>query len=845
MHAYAAAGGAADLRSRVRDQTNDFILSRTRVGLGILLLANVLFAAMDFVFSPASVSFLIPLRLVLAVCVIGLLVVSRGPRARAWAVTLARLAVALAAIQALGVGIMRGQVATAAVLTIGLGAAVSTVFPWGVRAQLGAVATTGIATVAALWADAGTLDVAALTYPAAAAGLAFGASLYTAHVLKRYFTGSIERELALQASHEQIRNQLSQLDALYQSAPVGLALIDAHLRYLRVNQALADMNGVAVEDHIGRTVRDVVPKSAADVVEPLCREVVATGRPLVDFEIRGQTARQPGVTGEWCIHVWPLRNPDGAVWAVSCTVQEVTEWKRMQEALRRNEERLRLVSEAASDAMWDWDLSTGAVWWNENIRTFFGYTAADVGPTIDWWYDNIHPEERPRIEAQVRALLDSRERHFSVEYRYRRADGSYAYVFDRGSVVRDAAGKPVRLVGALADISKRKHAEQALARMNDELERRVAERTAQLSALIEHSSDAIWSVDREHRVTGFNSLVRQLSEEAHGEPLQVGQPFTVPEEEREYWWPLYERTLAGERSLFERQYRVGGEQRSYLISMTPIVTEGEVRGATVYAKDITDLRRAEERARQHQAELTHVLRVGTVGEMAAGLAHEINQPLGAIANYAQGCRLRIASGTARADELLPAVTEIAAQALRAGEIIRRLRQLVQKGKTPHEKADLNAIVAEATSVIEPQVRCQGVALRIDLAPGLPPVEVDQIQIEQVILNLMLNGLEAMQAVNGTRPELVVSTNAAGDGSVEVVVRDTGVGLTPAVSETMFEPFFTSKPSGLGMGLAISRSIVEEHGGRLWATSNPDHGASFHVALPVVPPDGLARSGEPQ
>jgi PAS domain S-box-containing protein len=250
--------------------------------------------------------------------------------------------------------------------------------------------------------------------------------------------------------------------------------------------------------------------------------------------------------------------------------------------------------------------------------------------------------------------------------------------------------------------------------------------------------------------------------------------------------------------------------------------------------EIAERMRAQDQLRQHQAALAHVLRVSTMGEMAAGLAHEINQPLGAIANFANGIATRLRAGVVQPAALLDTAQQIAAEALRAGEVIRRLRDFVRRADYRRERCDLNGPVRNAAHLVEPDARRSGIALRLALDAALPAVFIDAIQIEQVLLNLMRNGLEAM--IGCTRPaphELLVETVRGGDGGVEVRVRDTGPGLPPAVGERIFEAFFTTKSSGLGMGLSISRSIIDDHGGRLWVQPNLDHGATFAFRLPAA------------
>jgi len=244
------------------------------------------------------------------------------------------------------------------------------------------------------------------------------------------------------------------------------------------------------------------------------------------------------------------------------------------------------------------------------------------------------------------------------------------------------------------------------------------------------------------------------------------------------------------------------------------------------------LQHAHEALRQHQAELAHVLRLHTMGEMAAALAHEINQPLCAITNYAQGGVQRLRAGSVDPTVLRLAFEAIAREGLRAGEILRGIRNLVQRETAVSEGVDVNALAAEAARLLEPQARLHGVTVRLQRALPLPPIQADGTQIEQVMLNLMLNGVEAAASTPRAAREVIVVTTAH-DGAVEVEVSDTGGGISPKVEQRLFTPFFTTKTHGLGLGLAISRSIVECHGGRLWAVSPPGGGATFRFFLPLA------------
>jgi two-component system, LuxR family, sensor kinase FixL len=390
----------------------------------------------------------------------------------------------------------------------------------------------------------------------------------------------------------------------------------------------------------------------------------------------------------------------------------------------------------------------------------------------------------------------------------------------------DVTGSAIGVCGISKDITARKVAEAELRRSE-----------AALAALISNTTDGIWSIDRNYQVTVINSAARSRFRKYFGAEFNPAKASEgTPAELVRQMRALYDRAFAGERIQVEQTYDLpDGSQRHFLVLLNPVIESDQVTGAAVFAREITELKHAERQAREHRTQLAHVLRLSTMGEMASGLAHEINQPLGAIVNYARGCERRLRAGSVDQSELRDAVHEIAREALRAGEIIRRLRDLVRKDSPRQETADVNQLVREAVAIIEPEARHAGIALRLEAALDLPRVACDSIQIEQVILNLLLNGVDALEAAGNGKRTLAVETAISIGGAVEVAVSDTGIGL-PAPPADVFAPFFSTKAAGLGMGLSISRSIIEAHGGRLWATSNCECGSTFRFTLPLAKSD---------
>ncbi len=247
-------------------------------------------------------------------------------------------------------------------------------------------------------------------------------------------------------------------------------------------------------------------------------------------------------------------------------------------------------------------------------------------------------------------------------------------------------------------------------------------------------------------------------------------------------------------------------------------------------RDVTEQKRAEEQARQHMNELAHVSRLSAMGEMASALAHEINQPLASILTYAQATLRLLESG--EPSELRHAVKRVIKNTERAGDIVRHLRDFVRKGEPQRTLVKVNYLVREVVRLTAAEARQSGINVSLDLANDLDPIHVDNIQLQQVLFNLLRNAMEAINTGNGDKRELSIHASQNGENCVEIAISDSGPGIPAAIADRLFEPFVTSKPHGMGIGLSISRSIIDAHGGRIWATRNPDQGTTFHIRLPI-------------
>jgi two-component system sensor kinase FixL len=415
----------------------------------------------------------------------------------------------------------------------------------------------------------------------------------------------------------------------------------------------------------------------------------------------------------------------------------------------------------------------------------------------------------------------------------RRRDGSSFAASVTITPLRDEAGTVRGFAKAMRDVTERVAAEAAL-----------RAREAHLRSILETVPDAMIVIDDAARIQSFSATAERQFGYEPGEVVGENVSILMPEPYRTQHDAYMHRYLAtGERRIIGIGRVVVGQRKDgSTFPMELSVGEmhsGGMRYFTGFIRDLTERRQTETRLQQIQSELVHMSRFTALGEMASTLAHEINQPLTAIANYLKGCR-RILGRMEGAEVpmLRDAVDQAANQALRAGDVIRHLREFVARGESERHIESLPKLVEEASALALVGAKEQGVRVSFRLDPDAPLVLADRIQVQQVLLNLVRNAIEAMQEA-GTR-ELVVGTRALPDeGLVAVTVSDSGTGIAPEVAEHLFQPFVTTKRHGMGVGLSICRTIVESHGGKISVRSEPGRGTTFTFTLRAVDQRELA------
>ena len=388
----------------------------------------------------------------------------------------------------------------------------------------------------------------------------------------------------------------------------------------------------------------------------------------------------------------------------------------------------------------------------------------------------------------------------------------------------------------LQDITERQESERALRLTARELEERVRELNClfEISRTVERSAGDLGAILREVVAILPNSL--RFTEDAWARITLDGMTFESPEYGKTPWVMAAPVFVHGEQGgLIQVGYRPGAapsegnpfsqEERALLEAVAQRLgrTAERVKGRLLL----------QEREEEMRHRITHLTRVSTMGEMASSIAHEVNQPLTAIATYAQACRRMLESGQAGLPEAQEVLTRIATEALRAGGIIHRLKDMVRRQESRWTQCDVNALIRDLQQLASVDARLHSVKLHFELARGLPPVLADGIQVQQVVLNLIRNGIDAVEEVDQGKREVQVRTGMEGSRWIRVSVRDNGCGLGEEAAKNLFQPFFSTKREGIGMGLSISRSIVSAHRGRISFESNPGPGATFFFTLPVL------------
>jgi len=577
---------------------------------------------------------------------------------------------------------------------------------------------------------------------------------------------------------------------------------------------------------------------------PTLEQYLATVHPQ-DRDFMADTIKRMHAERSGCDVKKRIVRPDGELRYIRCvgipvldgevlkgflgTAIDITEQELLTRELERRQAYLAEAQRLTHTGSWTIDVATDEHFWSEEIFRIYEFDPAKVTPASAWSLvlDRAHPDDR--------ASLQQRKKMEFTQTGWADSEGDYRIVFPDGKIkhlhtiahpVKDASGRIVEVIGTTMDVTERKRVEDSLRRSESHL--------AEAQKLTHTGSWAWRLADRKtvhlseefYRIYGFD--------QAEGAPTWEEYFERVHPEDRLKWKGTIERAIV-EKVDYDQEFRIllpNGVVKWIRTVGHPVLSDaGDLEQFVGSSTDITDRKSAEqerEKLRQLEADLAHTNRVSTLGEMAASLAHEIKQPIAAAITSANSCMEWLAHEPPNLDRARAAAARIDKYGNRAAEIIDRIRSFYKKSAPQRDLVDVNAIIQEMLTLLNGEALRLSVAMRTELSAELPKIMVDRVQLQQVFMNLMLNAIEAMKDSGG---ELTVKSQLQG-GQLQFSVSDTGVGLAMEKMDQIFSAFFTTKPQGSGMGLAISRSIVESHGGRLWATANDGRGATFHFTLPI-------------
>ena len=519
------------------------------------------------------------------------------------------------------------------------------------------------------------------------------------------------------------------------------------------------------------------------------------------------------------------------------SITDINQRKEAEEELRKREELYELVVEASEVGVWDWDLESGNVYLSERIRAFLGYAPDEEWKHVDVFWENIHPDDVQGVREAYGRLLE-KDIPYNREYRIRTRSGEYRWFNARGKATRDETGKPVRVTGSATDITERRMSREKLMRSEH-----------RFRALMEQSPLPIVIYTPDGKINQVNSAWLRLWDLNEEETEEIKAKYNILEDEQIVDLGidrLIKRAFTGEQVIIPPiEYsgnRAMGEVRLEHIEaktvwvqthLAPVMNENrEIIFIVLTHVDVTATKENEEEAQRQRESLARMSRVAQMEQMTGSIAHEINQPLTGILSSAQAGELAIGKGECDHDEMLTIMGEIVADAKRASEVIKGLREIYREQKAEHRPVDINALVGDTKQLLHSEFVMQKIELTTEYGEAGPMVSGNRVQIQQVLVNLAMNAAESLRDTAQDSRHVHVGT-ACGANEIRVWVEDSGPGIDEDKLETIFEPLATWKPGGTGMGLAISNSIVEAHGGRMWAENRPEGGTRVGFALPVM------------
>jgi len=625
-------------------------------------------------------------------------------------------------------------------------------------------------------------------------------------------TAQVTRQL--QASEATLRESEQRFRIVADAAPVLIWMSGVDKLCTFFNKRWFEFTGRSPEQEMGNGWADGVHPEDLDRYFDTYTEAFDARKPFVmQYRLRRNDGEYRWISDEGV----PRFDAQGRFVGYIGSCVDVTDLLRQQKALHQFEERVALAAEAAQLGVWELDTSSNRIWVSDKVRQLFQFPADDE-ITYGEFQKRVHPDDRAARDRVLRRAIQTHG-SYETEYRIVLPDGMIRWIGGRARCVSDTKGKPTRLLGVSMDITERKQAEELF----------------QLAT--EASPSGTVLVDHQGRILLVNAHVEELFGYARDELIGKTVDILVPErfasahasDRTNFFAARQARAMGAGRELFGR--RKDGSEFPVEIGLNPIQTP---HGLVVLANvvDISTRLAAEEETRRNREQVELLGRVSLLGEMTASLAHELNQPLAAIVNNAAAAMQYLEQGRLNPEQLQDILTDVVGDGRRAYDIMRNVRSAIKKGSAIRGHINLNDMVKAVAHMVHGDAAAQSCKIELSLTHDLPAVEGDPTQIQQVLINLVRNAFDAMHDAPPGRRTVDIATNHNGEGTISVVVRDYGSGISDATRDRLFEQFFTTKEEGLGMGLTIVRSIIDAHGGSIAAENADGGGARFHFRLPI-------------
>ncbi|MGA8933536.1 MAG: PAS domain S-box protein [Pseudolabrys sp.] len=646
-------------------------------------------------------------------------------------------------------------------------------------------------------------------------------------------SGKAAKVSKLQRQNRQLYERLPELQLIYDTAPVGLAFLTLDCRYLQINQRLTKICGISVADHIGRSVRETVPR-VADQVEKVVQAIARTGEPITGVEVRGQRADKLNADHIWITNWHPLKNSEGRIIGINVVAEDITERKRAEavlaaseNALRESEKRFRDLADNIDQFAWTADTDGRRNWFNKRWHDYAGTTLEEMQGF--GWQKLHHPDHLERVVQGIRKSFKG-DSPWEDTFPLRGRDGNYRWYLARALPIRNEAGEVVRWFGTNTDITEQLEAEKALRELNATLEHRVEAQTRERVQIWNVSQDLLVVTDLDGKYLTVNPAWTVSLGWSEAELLGNTSQWLLHPDDREKTRAEISQLAAGHATQrFEVRFRHKDGSYRWL-SWKAVQDHGRIYAM---ARDVTELKNAENKLRDVRHELSQAARRTTVAAMSAAIAHEIRQPLGAIVTNANAGLRWLNRPAPDLDEVRDTLTHIVADGHRASEVIQSVRAMFAKGDHAGTPLDTNELIRETIAIANNELEAARVVVELELGERIPMISAHKGQLQQVVLNIITNAADAMRTIDDRARVLRVRSRSFDSNGVAVSVQDSGTGIDPENIDRVFEAFFTTKTNGMGMGLAICRSIVEAHGGNMSVSPGVPHGSVFHIFLPGI------------